>query len=172
MKKIFLTVTILIFAAMTMNAQSITWNISGANPAQYKSITADELWYMFENNQLAGNQKYKVVIPGQGYLAESSTTIALLAILACASAGTEPSSKHLFFKDLPGPGGEGGKKMEVYFSQGVLFEDLENTANVQVKIPVIPVDGYRVDLFDNPVGCRTSLAKCSAFCSFYKEFVR
>jgi hypothetical protein len=145
MKRFFLVIVIFIFAAMNINAQNIAWNISGgANPAQYKSITTDELWNMFENNQLASNQKYKIVITDEGYLAESSTTIALLAILACASAGTEPSSKHLFFKDLPRLGGEGGKKMEVYFSQGVLFEDLENTLNVQVKIPVIPVDGYRV----------------------------
>jgi hypothetical protein len=143
MKRFFLAIVIFIFAAMTMGAQ-ITWNTSGANPAQYRSITTDELWDMFENNQLTGNQKYKVVITDEGYLAESSTTIALLAILAYASAGTEPSSKHLFFKDLPRFEGLAGKEVEVYFSRGVLFEDLENTLNVQVKIPVIPVDGYRV----------------------------
>ena len=29
-----------------------------------------------------------------------------------------------------------------------------------------------IDLFDNPVGCRTSLAKCSAFCCFEAVIVR
>jgi hypothetical protein len=144
MKRFFLAMAILVLAAMDMNAQTITWNIPGANPAQYRSITKDELRRMFENNQLAGNQKYKVVINDEGYLTETSTTLSLLAILASASAGTELSSKHLFLNNLPKLGGEAGKKIEVYFSQGVILEDLDNDWNVQLKIPVIPVDGYRV----------------------------
>lgn len=149
MKRLFAAMTFLVLAAMNMNAQNITWNISGANPSQYRSITTDELWQMFEDNQLAGNQRYKIVINDEGYLTETSTTIALLAILAAASADVEPSTKYLFFRDLPRPGGVNGQKIEVYFSQGVTLENLDNylkwdnNLNIQVKIPVIPVDGYR-----------------------------
>jgi hypothetical protein len=115
----------LVLAAMNMNAQNITWNIPGANPSQYRSITKDELWNMFENNQLAHNQKYKMIITDEGCLTETSTTISLLAVLASASAGVELSSKSLYLKGLPRIEGSADKEIEVYFSQGVMLENLD-----------------------------------------------
>jgi hypothetical protein len=142
MKKFFAGMAFLILLAINMNAQNITWNITGADPSQYKSISRDELWDMFENNQLAGNQKYKV-IQITGYLTETATAISLLALFASASGDTELSSKHLYFKGLPRIEAR-NREIEVYFSQGVIFEDLENDSNISVKIPIIAVDGYRV----------------------------
>jgi hypothetical protein len=143
MKKIFALTVFLLLAAMNMNAQNITWNISGANPAQYRSITNDELWRMFESNRLEGNhQKYKITTE-IGSLIETATALSLLAVLSSASAGTELSSKFIYFKNLPKIEARIGE-IEVYFSRGVILEDLDNNLNIQVKIPVIPVDGYRV----------------------------
>jgi hypothetical protein len=143
MKKLFAVMTFAFFASAAINAQTVTWNISGANPAQYRSITNDELRQMFENNQLVGNhQKYKITTE-MGSLIETATALSLLAVLSSASADTELPSEFIYFKNLPRIEARIGE-IEVYFSRGVMLEDLENDWNVQVKIPVIPVDGYRV----------------------------
>jgi hypothetical protein len=148
MKRFFAGMVFLALTAMTMNAQEITWNVAGANPAQYKSISADELRYMFKNNQLAGNQKYKTVIDGQeDYL--TALSLRELTVLSKAGAGAELSSRYFYFKNLP-VAGAAGRKIEIYFSQGITLENLadyvkwNSILNNGVKIPVIPVDGYRV----------------------------
>jgi hypothetical protein len=147
MKKFFAGMAFLILAAVNMNAQNITWNITGADPARYRSISKDELRYMFENKQLAGNQKYKVIINDEGYWL-TALSLYELRFMSRFIAGTKLSSRYFYFKnlsDLPEmKEGVTSREIEVYFSQGVVFEDLENDPNIQIKIPVIAVDGYRV----------------------------
>jgi hypothetical protein len=153
MKKFFAGMAFLILAAMNMSAQNITWNIAGANPSQYRSITTDELRYMFKNNQLAGNQRYKIIINDAGYWL-TDLSLWELTFMSRFIAGAELYSRYFYFKNLPDlpEMGEGvtGRKIEVYFSQGVTLENLDdhvnwnNSLSKQVKISVIAVDGYRV----------------------------
>jgi hypothetical protein len=141
MKKMAILVGLIIFAGSDMDAQNITWNISGANPSQYIEITKDELFSLFNKNQLGNNQKYKIVIDSEGYLTEAAASISLLALLSSSAAGIEYSNKSLYFEGVINT----YEKIEIYFSQGVKYNTLKIEGhNLPVQYPVIPVDGYRL----------------------------
>jgi hypothetical protein len=119
MKRVSVAMVFLAITAMNLNAQSIIWNISGANPAQYKSISADELWDMFKNNQLTGDQRYKTVITDEAQL--TALSLRELQVLANAGAGTQASSRYFYFTNLPEilkKGITGRKRLKFIFRKG------------------------------------------------------
>ncbi|GHU40145.1 hypothetical protein FACS1894190_06680 [Spirochaetia bacterium] len=167
MRKLLVLSLVFIISDNVM-AQDVVWKTVPANPSQYKAITKDELWKLFDDNKLVSGQKFKIVFDTNGYLTETQTILALLADLSVASSDAKPSSKDLYYESLPeiktsstdlflAASGtskkhlyyEGlpkiitTKKYEVLFSRGVSIEKRRN-GNMIIEIPIIHIDGYRI----------------------------